>query len=482
MKILLLAIFSVCTTALDLSKATVADTQQLLRSWGMHESFGTAFRALKYDGRALSVLSVSDFNKATYPDATSVQWKVLLQEVAQHSVEHLEVERQARRLQKQVNTKNFIGVRVKEENSLIALGKNQDVSFVRTGPKELSLYADKFKLKSISSSKIFLGGKDLNGVITDKNKPLAARLKKVEDVLKKLGGKSLDQYVKAQVEKSKLKTDFEAQKTQSRHAHAMAMCMGSGGIGEYRSIITISWHKSTGKNVNDACHKKINAGWHACGVVKDNYHGQACASNFGGSIRKGAVKAAGTFGGYQSFITRDQIAKSKWHASGTCDEDSVWICCSPQCSSANGKVSNPAVSTLVNSQNAIKAMIAKNERKDNTAHVMAMCMGAASKSRSYQSIITITWHVNVGKGINNACHKSINGGWHACGVVKDNYIGQSCAKDFGGSLHTGAIGKNGKQYGGYQSFITRSQVEKSTWHAKGSCDHDAVWICCSPQC
>merc|ERR1712051_743752 len=97
----------------------------------------------------------------------------------------------------------------------------------------------------------------------------------------------------------------------------------------------------------------------------------------------------------------------------------------------DGKTNNNDVlNTLKSSQTAIKALITKNERKDNTAHVMAMCMGAASHSRNYQSIITITWHVSVGKAINNACHKSINGGWHACGVVKDNYIGQACAKDF----------------------------------------------------
>merc|ERR1712176_238100 len=281
------------------------------------------------------------------------------------------------------------------------------------------------------------------------------------------------------VEKSKLKSDFETQKIHSRHSHAMAMCMAAGGIGEYRSIITISWHKNIGKNVNTACHKSINSGWHACGVIKDNYHGQSCAPDFGGSIRKTDVgKSGGSYGGYQTFITRAQIAKGNWHKSGSCDENSVWICCSPQCSSSDGKTNNfGALSSLISGQSALKALIAKNERKDNTAHVMAMCMGAAAPARNYQSIIPTTWHVSIGKAINSACHKSINGGWNACGVVKDNYIGQNCAADFGGSLHTGNIKTTGRQYGGYQSFITRKQVEGSTWHGKGSCDHDAVWIC-----
>jgi len=286
-----------------------------------------------------------------------------------------------------------------------------------------------------------------------------------------------------------LKTALAKADGKNRHEHAMAMCMGAGGIGEYRSIITLNWHKSIGANINDACHKKINSGWHACGLVKDNYHGQSCAGNFGGTISGNAPsKTGGTWGGYQSFITRAQVAANKWAGKGTCDHDAVWICCSPQCDTKTGKPTGAnsglksEVTKLSASYNVLKTALAVNSQKDVSGHAMAMCMGATANSRNYHSIILLTWHTSIGNAINKACNTGINGGWRACGIVKDNYKGQSCSKDFGGTLRSSPVGKSGKTWGGYQSFITRAEVEKHTWHSKGTCDHDSVWICCSPQC
>lgn len=374
---------------------------------------------------------------------------------------------------KKVDTSKYIGLRVKQEQSLVSLGKTGDVQFVRTGPKELSLYADVFKLKSLDSDKIMLGGKDLNALLGQGD--LSKRLKAVEDTLKQL------------------KADSAKQEVRSRHAHAMAMCMGAGGTGEYRSIITINWHKNIGAKINDACHKSINGAWHACGVVKDNYAGQACAKDFGGSIGTGNPSTSGgSAGGYQSFITRKQVAAGNWAGKDTCDHDAVWICCSPQCDSTTGKPNNrdnsatnslkSELTKLSASSNTLKAALALNSQKDVTGHAMAMCMGATANSRAYHSIILLTWHTSIGNAINKACNSGINGSWRACGIVKDNYKGQACSADFGGSLKASPVGKSGRTFGGYQSFITRAEVEKHTWHAKGTCDHDAVWICCSPQC
>merc|ERR1712032_1402064 len=142
-------------------------------------------------------------------------------------------------------------------------------------------------------------------------------------------------------------------------------------------------HKSIGANINDACHKKINSGWHACGLVKDNYHGQSCAGNFGGTISGNTPsKTGGTWGGYQSFITRAQVAANKWAGKGTCDHDAVWICCSPQCDTKTGKPAGAnsglksEVTKLSASYNVLKTALAVNSQKDVSGHAMAMCMGA----------------------------------------------------------------------------------------------------------
>lgn len=126
--------------------------------------------------------------------------------------------------------------------------------------------------------------------------------------------------------------------------------------------------------------------------------------------------------------------------------------------------------------------------KSEVAYASSVCMSAVTRgaASSFYSVITVPYNFSnslepafYGNDIDSECHSEINGGWHACGVVKDQYIGQGCQATFGG--HTGSYDNHG---GSYTSFIPRERVVSGDWNngdPECSGPH-AVFICCSPQC
>merc|ERR1711934_790256 len=76
-----------------------------------------------------------------------------------------------------------------------------------------------------------------------------------------------------------LKTALAVNPQKDVSGHAMAMCMGATANSRaYHSIILLTWHTSIGNAIKKACNSAINSSWNACGIVKDNYKGQACSA------------------------------------------------------------------------------------------------------------------------------------------------------------------------------------------------------------
>merc|ERR1719183_2243839 len=156
----LLLCSQIAAAEFDFTALSASEVEDLLEKWNLHDHFGKAFRDLKYDGRFLHVLTAEDFDKELFPQASKAHWKVLLHEIKQTKKSGFSP---ARRLKAEIDTKNFQGVRIVKDNSIVTFGKGQDIKLVRTGPGKLTLYAKSFEVASLSAKSITLDSKDLKG-------------------------------------------------------------------------------------------------------------------------------------------------------------------------------------------------------------------------------------------------------------------------------------------------------------------------------
>ena len=135
---------------------------------------------------------------------------------------------------------------------------------------------------------------------------------------------------------------------------------------------------------------------------------------------------------------------------------------------------------------ALRAASSWSGYKSEVALATSICHGGVSNGAgSMLSIITVPYDFansretsSYGDNINSECHTEVNGGWNACGIVKDFYQGQGCANDFGGSF-----GNYDNHKGSYSTYVPRSTVESGSWSdGSATCTSTSVWICCSPAC
>ena len=92
--------------------------------------------------QALDVLDEDvAFDSKLFPNTSPIFWKILLRKVTEFKTE-LTDRSKRRSLEAKMDTSKFKGIRVKSDNSLVALGKDQDVQLVRTGASKLTIVAD----------------------------------------------------------------------------------------------------------------------------------------------------------------------------------------------------------------------------------------------------------------------------------------------------------------------------------------------------
>lgn len=126
---------ALAATPTSLSKLPQGEVQELLRHWRLDKAFSHHFERLGFDGSALDVLDENEqLDSTLFPDTSSIHWKILLRKVAEYKKELKDAPK--RRSLKAVDTSKFKGVRVKDDNAIVALGKKQDVRLVRTGDKK----------------------------------------------------------------------------------------------------------------------------------------------------------------------------------------------------------------------------------------------------------------------------------------------------------------------------------------------------------
>ena len=82
------------------------------------------------------------FDSKLFPNTSPLFWKILLRKVADFKTELAEVSKRRALGEQKMDTSTFKGVRIKSDNSLVALGKDQDVQLVRTGPSKLTIMAN----------------------------------------------------------------------------------------------------------------------------------------------------------------------------------------------------------------------------------------------------------------------------------------------------------------------------------------------------
>jgi len=164
-------------TLADLRSLSGSETQDILKQWGLHEEFGDSFQKHGFDGLSLSLLENGDYSESTFPQATPLHFKMLLHKIG---VTKVIPARRRRLAAKAPDTTDFIGLRVRNDKSVVALGEKGDVRLIRSGPSELSVSAAKTN---------FFGNVAVNG------KPLGGKGSDLDGAMKRIA--ALEAQVKA---------------------------------------------------------------------------------------------------------------------------------------------------------------------------------------------------------------------------------------------------------------------------------------------
>jgi intelectin len=145
---MLLSLLVMVFAAIDLEQLDSGGVQDLLRTWGLHGSFGKAFETLEIDGMILQDLQEADTTPSDFPRARSFHWKKLRQLIEKNhprrSLKEAQKKPDAKKPapQKPVDLTKYKGVSIKKDDAKVEMGEKSDFALYRTGPKAGAIKGD----------------------------------------------------------------------------------------------------------------------------------------------------------------------------------------------------------------------------------------------------------------------------------------------------------------------------------------------------
>merc|ERR1719247_3078640 len=147
---LLLVVVCVCvaTAAGDLRSLPPEKILDLLRSWNLDDKFGSVFEDKGYDGYALDVMTKEDLD-AEFSGVSPLNRRALYERIQDIKKSHGVSRRlkEARKL-KEADFKDYQGVEMVLDKSIITLGKDKDIKIYRDGKGKLIIQATAIELAS----------------------------------------------------------------------------------------------------------------------------------------------------------------------------------------------------------------------------------------------------------------------------------------------------------------------------------------------